>query len=103
MLPAIRDWTLSLSQKLDRTFGNNEAVKAALVANLSYYHDDPATTWWVFFAAAQGSYLERWPLCAGRVAAPLQRAAAPSSRWRRSSCAEPQAPSALTLMDASQT
>jgi hypothetical protein len=57
MLPAIRDWTLSLSQKLDRTFGNNEAVKAALVANLSYYHDDPATTWWVFFAAAQGSYL----------------------------------------------
>ena len=57
ILPAIRDWTLSLSQKLDRTFGNNEAVKAALVANLSYYHDDPATTWWVFFAAAQGSYL----------------------------------------------
>ena len=57
MLPAIRDWTLSLSQKLDRTFGNNEAVKAALAANLSYYHDDPATTWWVFFAAAQGSYL----------------------------------------------
>ena len=57
MLPAIRDWTLSLSQKLDRTFGNNEALKAALAANLSYYHDDPATTWWVFFAAAQGSYL----------------------------------------------
>ncbi|MDO8981980.1 MAG: NAD(P)/FAD-dependent oxidoreductase [Afipia sp.] len=57
MLPAIRDWNLSLSQKLDRVFGNNEAVKAALAANLSYYHDDPATTWWVFFAAAQGSYL----------------------------------------------
>lgn len=57
MLPAIRDWTLSLSQKLDRVFGNNEAVKTALAANLSYYHDDPATTWWVFFAAAQGSYL----------------------------------------------
>lgn len=56
MLPAIRDWSLSLSQKLDRTFGNNEAVKAALAANLSYYHDDPTTTWWVFFAAAQGSY-----------------------------------------------
>jgi phytoene dehydrogenase-like protein len=57
MFPAIRDWTLSLSQKLDRTFGHNEAVKAAIAANLSYYHDDPATTWWVFFAAAQGSYL----------------------------------------------
>jgi len=57
VLPAIRDWNLSLSQKLDRVFGGNEAVKAALAANLSYYHDDPATTWWVFFAAAQGSYL----------------------------------------------
>jgi phytoene dehydrogenase-like protein len=55
--PAIRDWKLSLSQKLDRVFGGNEAVKAALAANLSYYHDDPATIWWVFFAAAQGSYL----------------------------------------------
>lgn len=57
LLPAVRDWNLSLSQKLDRVFGNNEAVKSALAANLSYYHDDPATTWWVFFAIAQGSYL----------------------------------------------
>lgn len=57
LLPAIRDWNLSLSQKLDRVFGGNEAVKAALAANLSYYHDNPATTWWLFFAAAQGSYL----------------------------------------------
>jgi phytoene dehydrogenase-like protein len=57
LLPAIRDWNLSLSQKLDRTFGDNEAVKAALAANLSYYHDDPATTWWTFFAIAQGGYL----------------------------------------------
>jgi phytoene dehydrogenase-like protein len=58
LLPAIRDWRLSLSQKLDRTFGNNEAVKCALAANLSYYHDDPATLWWVFFAMAQGGYLQ---------------------------------------------
>jgi phytoene dehydrogenase-like protein len=57
LLPAIRDWNLSLSQKLDRTFGDNEAVKAALAANLSYYHDDPTTTWWMFFAIAQGGYL----------------------------------------------
>lgn len=57
LLPAVRDWKLSLAQKLDATFGNNEAVKAALAANLSYYHDDPATTWWVFFAVAQGGYL----------------------------------------------
>ena len=54
---AIRDWPLSLSQKLDRIFGDNEAVKSALAANLSYFHDDPATLWWVYFAMAQGSYL----------------------------------------------
>jgi phytoene dehydrogenase-like protein len=57
LVPAIRDWRLSLSQKLDGVFGDNEAVKCALAANLSYYHDDPATLWWVFFAAAQGGYL----------------------------------------------
>lgn len=56
LLPAVRDWNLSLSQKLDRTFGNNEAVKSAIAANLSYYHDDASTMWWVFFAMAQGSY-----------------------------------------------
>jgi phytoene dehydrogenase-like protein len=58
LLPAIGDWRLSLSQKLDRVFGDNEAVKCALAANLSYYHDDPATLWWIFFAMAQGSYLQ---------------------------------------------
>lgn len=57
LLPAVRGWTLSLSQKLDRVFGDNEAVKSALAANLSYYHDDAATTSWVYFAIAQGSYL----------------------------------------------
>jgi phytoene dehydrogenase-like protein len=51
------DWGLSLSQKLDGVFGDNEAVKCALAANLSYYHDDPATLWWIHFAATQGSYL----------------------------------------------
>ena len=39
-------------------FGDNEAVKCALAANLSYFHDDPATLWWIFFAMAQGSYLQ---------------------------------------------
>lgn len=57
LLPAASDWTLSLSQKLDRVFGDNEAVKCALAANLAYFHDDPATLWWIFFAMAQGSYL----------------------------------------------
>jgi phytoene dehydrogenase-like protein len=56
--PAIRDWRLSLSQKLDRVFGDNEAVKCAIAANLSYYHDDPAALWWIFFAMAQGGYLQ---------------------------------------------
>src|SRR3977135_1798090 len=57
LLSAVPDWRLSLSQKLTRVFGDNEAVKCALAANLSYYHDDPAALWWVFFAIAQGSYL----------------------------------------------
>jgi phytoene dehydrogenase-like protein len=58
LVPAIGDWRLSLSQKLDRVFGDHEAVKCAIAANLSYYHDDPATLWWIFFAAAQGGYLQ---------------------------------------------
>src|ERR1700716_1165547 len=57
LVRAVRDWRLSLSQKLDRIFGDNEAVKCAVAANLSYYHDDPATLWWIYFAMAQGSYL----------------------------------------------
>ena len=58
LLPSLGDFRLSLSQKLDRVFGDNEAVKCALAANLSYFHDDPATLWWPFFAMAQGSYLQ---------------------------------------------
>jgi phytoene dehydrogenase-like protein len=58
LTPSIGDWKLSLSQKLDAVFGDHEAVKCAIAANLSYFHDDPATLWWVFFAMAQGSYLQ---------------------------------------------
>ena len=58
LLPVARDWPLSLSQKLDKVFGDNEAVKCALAANLSYFHDDPTTLWWIYFAMAQGSYLQ---------------------------------------------
>lgn len=57
LVPAVRDRRLSLSRKLDQLFGDDEAIKCALTANLSYYHDDPATLWWPFFAMAQGSYL----------------------------------------------
>ena len=51
------DRTLSLAQKFDIVFGDNESIKCALAANLSYYHDDPASLSWPFFAMAQGSYL----------------------------------------------
>jgi phytoene dehydrogenase-like protein len=57
-MPDSADWPLSLSQKLDRVFGDHEAVKCALAANLSYFHDDPATLWWIYFAMAQGCYLQ---------------------------------------------
>jgi phytoene dehydrogenase-like protein len=53
--------TISLAQKLDTLFGDNEAVKCALAANLAYYHDDPATLLWSHFAAAQGHYLRSGP------------------------------------------
>jgi len=56
-LIAESDRSLSVAQKFDEVFGGNEAVKCALAANLSYYHDDPATLSWPFFAASQGGYL----------------------------------------------
>jgi phytoene dehydrogenase-like protein len=51
------DRSLSLSQKFEHVFGGDEAVKCALAANLSYYHDDPATLSWPFFAMSQGGFL----------------------------------------------
>jgi phytoene dehydrogenase-like protein len=54
--PLVRDWRSSVTNVFDRTFGDDEAVKCALAANLAYYHDDPDTLWWVFFALAQGGY-----------------------------------------------
>jgi phytoene dehydrogenase-like protein len=57
-LPEVRDWNLSLAQKFDAAFDRNEAVKCALAGNLWHYHDDPASLWWIFFAAAQGGYLQ---------------------------------------------
>ena len=51
-----RDFGRSLSEMLDRHFGADETVKAALVPNLAYYHDDPDRLWWTFFAVAQGEY-----------------------------------------------
>jgi phytoene dehydrogenase-like protein len=47
----------SLVDVFDRAFGDNEAAKCALAANLALFHDDPRTLDWDFFAAAQGAYL----------------------------------------------
>lgn len=57
-LPNIRSWDLSLAQRLAQAFGDNEAVKCAVAGNLWHYHDDPASLWWIFFAGAQGDYLQ---------------------------------------------
>lgn len=53
----VLDGGLSLAQKLDHLFDDNEALKCALAANLYYYHDDPASLPWHTFARAQGRYL----------------------------------------------
>jgi len=55
--PLVRDWGRSLTEVFARAFGDDEAIKCALAANLAYYHDDPDTLWWGFFAFAQGGYL----------------------------------------------
>src|SRR5277367_4551368 len=36
LVPSTGDWKMSLSQKLDQIFGDHEAVKCAIAANLSY-------------------------------------------------------------------
>jgi phytoene dehydrogenase-like protein len=55
--PVVRGWRLSLGERLQRAFGDDEAVKCALGANILYWHDDPGTLWWILFAVAQGGYL----------------------------------------------
>ncbi len=55
---ALRDIRASLSEVFTRHFGDNEALKFALYANLPYYSDDPDRFWWLAFAMAQGSYLK---------------------------------------------
>lgn len=57
LVPALRDWRLSLAEALQRDLGDCEGAKCALGANLPYYHDDPASLWWLLFAAAQAGYI----------------------------------------------
>jgi phytoene dehydrogenase-like protein len=55
--PLLRDVHRSLADVFDQLFGDDEAPKLALAANLGYYSDDPKHLWWVFYALAQGGYL----------------------------------------------
>src|SRR5262249_23549249 len=55
--PIVSGWRASLDEILTEEFGEDEAVKFGLAANLSYYSADPARLWWLFFAVAQGGYL----------------------------------------------
>lgn len=55
--PVLRDMRSSVSEVLARYFGEDEAIKIALAANLLYWSDDPDEMWWLFYALAQGLYL----------------------------------------------
>lgn len=54
----LRDMRSSVSKVLERYFGDNEAIKFALAANLPYYSDDPDQMWWLMYAVAQGGFLQ---------------------------------------------
>jgi phytoene dehydrogenase-like protein len=54
---ALIHWRASLDDVFSREFGQSEALKCALAANVNYYADDPKQLWWLFFAVAQGGYL----------------------------------------------
>jgi phytoene dehydrogenase-like protein len=53
----VRDIRSSLSDVLERYFGDDEAIKFALCPNLPYYADDPDKFWWLGYAMAQGGFL----------------------------------------------
>ncbi len=53
--PAAEGWNLTLDEVMERAFGNCEALKCALGANLLYFGDDPRRTWWIYYALAQGA------------------------------------------------
>ncbi len=58
MWAVMRDIRSSLSDVLERYFGDDEAIKIALAANLAYFTDDPDEFWWLAYAVAQGGYLQ---------------------------------------------
>ena len=54
----IHDWRASTAEILQRHFGDDEAAKFAIAANVGYYADDPDRLAWPVFAMAQGGYLK---------------------------------------------
>ncbi|RIA55754.1 phytoene desaturase family protein [Dichotomicrobium thermohalophilum] len=52
-----RNRNATAAEVMDRHFGDEEAVKLALVPNMSYFTEDPARLWFLGFAVAQASYL----------------------------------------------
>ncbi len=55
--PLIKDVRLSVTDVFTELFGDDEAPKIALAANLSYFADDPDSLWWLYYAMAQGDFL----------------------------------------------
>ncbi|OQW57333.1 MAG: FAD-dependent oxidoreductase [Proteobacteria bacterium SG_bin9] len=55
--PVSASGNATLVSRLTKAFGDNEALKCAIAANLWYSHDDPATLWWPLFSAMQGALL----------------------------------------------
>jgi all-trans-retinol 13,14-reductase len=55
--PILSDGRATLGEVLRELFGDDEAVKLVLAANLGYWHDDPEQMSFISFATAQASYV----------------------------------------------
>lgn len=55
--PLIREGHATVGEVLGELFGADEAVKAAVAANLGYFHDDPDRMSFLSYAIPQASYL----------------------------------------------
>ena len=85
--PVAADWRASLADVLAREFGEDEALKCALGANLFYYGDDPKRMWFIFYALAQGGYIgSRRRLYQRRLAAIEPQARQGDHQGRRRRC-----------------
>jgi len=55
--PLLKEGRATLGEVLGELFGDDEAVKLALAANLFYYHDDPDRMLFLRYAVPQASYV----------------------------------------------